>query len=254
MDNTDNPRPELREWDKWNREHENILAQNLDYWGFVSWKFKEKMNLTGRQVLDWININPGYDVYLLNPCIVNEAIFRNSWDQGELYHKGIAEIATTYFNKIGMEDFNNLLTQDNIYDRNSTVYANYFVASREFWVDFMQFSRNIHKEAELDPDFKQKVFGEGLSNYAHDKSLPMFTFLIERLIPTFIIARKYKSLGFLHDQTTLPEKYQPVINEIMILSDLKVMFNLYQDMRLQGMYQYFRTKLLEKHPNILNLE
>jgi hypothetical protein len=28
MDNTDNPRPDLREWDKWNREHENILAED----------------------------------------------------------------------------------------------------------------------------------------------------------------------------------------------------------------------------------
>jgi len=27
LDNTANPRPELREWDVWDREHDNILAQ-----------------------------------------------------------------------------------------------------------------------------------------------------------------------------------------------------------------------------------
>ena len=91
MDNTDNPNPELREWDKWNREHDNIKKQGLDYWGFVSWKFQEKTGLSGRQVLDFIEANPGRDVYLFNPCILNEAVFANSWEQGDMYHPNISD-------------------------------------------------------------------------------------------------------------------------------------------------------------------
>ena len=52
LSNVENPRPDLREWDVWNREHDNIIKQGLDYWGFVSWKFKEKTGLTGKMRLN----------------------------------------------------------------------------------------------------------------------------------------------------------------------------------------------------------
>ena len=104
LDNTANPRPELREWDVWNREHETILEQNLDLWGFVSWKFKEKTNLSAEQAFAHINDNPGYDVYLFNPCIVNEALFTNNWEQGDIHHPGISQIGNAFFAKLGYDD------------------------------------------------------------------------------------------------------------------------------------------------------
>jgi hypothetical protein len=104
LDNTDNPRPDLREWYVWDREYKNILKQKLDYWGFVSWKFKEKTSLTGEQVFKFINANPGYDVYLLNPCILNEACFLNSWEQGDIHHPNISAIGNSFLEKIGYKD------------------------------------------------------------------------------------------------------------------------------------------------------
>ena len=87
LDNTANPRPELREWDVWDRYHEQHLAENLDHWGYVSWKFKEKTNLTGDQVHSHINVNPGYEVYLFNPCIINEALFVGFPAKGATEHQ-----------------------------------------------------------------------------------------------------------------------------------------------------------------------
>jgi hypothetical protein len=251
LDNTENPRPDLREWDVWDREYENILAQDLDYWGFVSWKFREKTGLTGQRVFDFINAYPGQDVYLLNPCIINEACFVNSWEQGDLHHPNISEIGQTFLKKVGYGEVD---VKAMVLDRNTTVFANYIVGSRHFWAKFMEFSRKLFSEAEKDLEFKHQVFGEGLSNYAHDKSLPNFTFLIERLIPTFIELEQMKSVGFKHTPDTLPMKYQPYADDIMALSDLKVAINQHASDNLYDIWNFYRHKLLQQHPNILGLE
>ena len=263
MDNTDNPRSELREWDKWDREHENILAQNLDYWGFVSWKFKEKMNLTGRQVLDWIDSNPGYDVYLLNPCIINEAVFTDSWEQGDLHHEKLKYLAGEFLEKmqtkdIDLPEYNVSLPIHKILSslmtRNNMVFANYVVGNRDFWQRFMNFSRLIFTESEKDPEFENLMFGEGLSNYAHDRTLPNFTFFIERIISTFIIIGQFKSLGYKHSHLTVSQKYQPLISDILALSDLKLAANHYRDLTIHQIWNYYRNKFVQENPGVLNLE
>lgn len=252
LDNTDNPRPELREWDVWNRNHDAILDENLDYWGFVSWKFKEKTNLTGQQVFDFISNNPGHDVYLFNPCIVNEAVFINSWEQGDMHHHGISTIGQKFLNKLGYEDQD---LRSILLDRNRTVFANYVVGNRDFWIRFMEFSRQLFTEAEKDPIFKDDVFGAGRSNYAHDKSLPNFTFLIERLIPTFLELEEFDSIGFTYNEHELAHsKYQPYLKDLTVLSDLKVLINRYESDELYNIWHHLRQKFLQQNPNILGLE
>lgn len=251
MDNSDNPAPELREWDKWNREHDAILEQNLDHWGYVSWKFKEKTNLDSRHVFGFMEENPGYDVYLFNPCIINEALFSNSWEQGNLHHPGISAIGNKFLAKIGYKDVD---VTSMILDRNSTVFANYVVGNRDFWVRFMDFSRKLFTEAEKDPVFKEEVFGAGLSNYAHDRTLPNFTFLIERLIPTFLELEQFKSIGFKYTADVLPMKYEPFIDELMVLSDLKMEINRHQSDELYDIWNFYRHKFVGQNPNIFGLE
>ena len=251
LDNTANPRPDLREWYNWDQEHEQRLSENLDYWGYVSWKFKEKTNLTGQQVFDHINNNPGYDVYLFNPCLVNEALFVNSWEQGDMYHPNISEIGNTFLKKLGYEDPD---VKNVLLDRTRMVFANYVVGNRKFWTEFMEFSRRLFTEADADPEFKHQVFGQGLSNYAHDKSLPNFTFLIERLIPTFLDLNEYKVCPYRYTQATLPDKYWPYIRSITALSDLKVAVNQYNSDEIYNAWNVLRQQLLEEKPQILGLE
>lgn len=251
LSNVENPNPHLREWDVWNRNHQAMMDSDVDYWGYVSWKFKQKINLTGQEVIQWIDQNPGYDVYLLNPCIINEAVWTNSWEQGDNHHPNISKIGNEFLIKTG---YNNPDVKTLLIDRQSTVYANYVVASREWWDKFMTFSRRLFTEAEKDPVFGHYVFGEGLSNYAFDRSLPNFTFLIERLIPTFIVLENYKSIAYEYTDDRLPEKYKPYIQELRMLSNLKVLINAYQSDELYDIWVYFRSKFLTENPGICNLE
>ena len=251
LDNTLNLKPELREWAVWDREYESIRAQGLDYWGFVSWKFKEKTNLSGEQFLAFINDNPGADLYFVNPCLVNEALFANSWEQGDIYHPNISAIGNSFLTKLGYQDVD---VRNMVLDRNCTMYANYIVGSRAFWDRFMTFTRQLFSEAEKDPVFKHQVFGEGLSNYAYDKSLPNFTFLIERLIPTFIDLEKISTLAYQYTSETVSEKYKPYLGDIQALSSLKVLINEHNSDELYTIWNQYRTSILRQYPGILGLE
>lgn len=251
LSNVENPNPHLREWDVWNRHHEEMMASDIDYWGYVSWKFKQKINLTGQEVIHWIDQNPGYDVYLLNPCIINEAVWTNSWEQGDNHHPNISKIGNEFLIKCG---YNNPDVNTLLIDRHSTVYANYVIGSKDWWDKFMTFSRRLFTEAEKDPVFNHYVFGEGLSNYAFDRSLPNFTFLIERLIPTFIVLENFKSVAYEYTDDKLPEKYKPYIQDLRMLSNLKLMVNAYQSDDLYDVWSHFRNKFLAENPGICNLE
>ena len=249
--NTANPHPELREWYLWDKEYVNCLREGLDLWGFVSWKFKEKTGLDGQQFVDFIDANPGYDVYFVNPALINEAVFANSWEQGDLHHPDISEIGNSFFKKIGYE---NVSVKEVVLDRNITMFANYIVGTKHFWDKFIEFSNKLFTEGKKDPDFQKLVFGEGLSNYAGDPSLPNFTFLIERLIPTFIELEQLKSIPFGYTPETLPEKYLPYADELAALSNLKVLINRHESDDLYHIWNHYRQKFLQENPGILGLE
>jgi predicted phosphohydrolase len=182
---------------------------------------------------------------------VNEACFINSWEQGDLWHPNISEIGRKFLNKTGYGDIE---VKSILLDRNTTVFANYIVGSRRWWKKFMEFSRRIFTEAEKDSIFKQEVFGLGGSNYAHDKTLPNFTFLIERLIPTFIELENFSSIGFKHNPQTIPEKYNAVAEEIYALSDLKVLVNQHNSDEIFNIWNFYRHKFLQQNPEVLRLE
>lgn len=250
-DNIANPYPELREWYLWDKEYENCKAAGLDLWGFVSWKFNEKTGIDGSQFVDFINNNPGYDLYFINPCLINEAVFINSWEQGDLHHPDISTIGDTFLEKLGYTD---VKVTEMVLDRTRTMFANYIVGTTEFWDKFINFSRKLFTEAEKDPEFSTRVFGAGLSNYAGDPSLPNFTFLIERLIPTFVELESIKSCPFGYTADTLPEKYAPYAEDLTALSNLKVLINQYESDDLYHIWNHYRRSFLDNHTGVLGLE
>jgi hypothetical protein len=251
-DNTENPKPELREWYVWDKGYEILSKQNIEYWGFLSPKFKHKTNLTGQQVHEFINSNPNYDVYLFNPCIANEAIFLNSWEQGDIHHPNISLIGNTFLKKIGYQNPN---VRGAMTDRTNSSLANYIIGSKYFWDKFMTFSRQIFTEAELDKEFNHMVFGEGLSNYSHDLSLPIFPFLLERLVTPFFHMSQMKVMSYRHTEQTLHSKYNPYIAELNALGDLKVLANKYSSHELLNVWLFYRNQFISTHGlDILMLE
>jgi len=253
--NTANPNPKLQEWLIWKSFYEGmksgVLSEELDLWGFVSWRFKQKTNLDGQSIVDWIESNPGYDVYLINPAIVNEAVFANGWEQGEYYHPGISATANKFLSNAGYADYN---VNEVLLDRTRMGFATYFVATRKFWDGYMAFSNLLFTQAEQDPKIKQEIFGDGLSGYSRDASLPMFAFINERLVGTYMDLQESKVLAYQYTADTVADKYQPYFGDISALSNLKVLINQYESDELYTIWNHYRHKFLGENPEILNLE
>ena len=98
------------------------------------------------------------------------------------------------------------------------------------------------------------MFGAGKSNYAHDSTLPNFTFLIERLIPTYLELENIDSLGYTYTHDTVPDKYTSIFDEIMALSNLKLAINEHESDDLYEIWNYYRRALLHRNPGILAIE
>ena len=248
--NLDNPRPELCEWHAIEHIYQQQKETDLDYWGVVSWKFGQKTGITGDTFIDFVKKNPGYDVYIINPAIINEAVFTNGWEQGNLYHPNLSQIANTFLKKIGHE----VDVTASLIDRNSTAYSNYFVASRDFWDQYTDFINKIFEIAVHDKEFDYQVFAAGLSNYSMNKTLPNFAFLVERLLSTYIELNNIKSLGFTYTSNTAQEKYKSCFDTVKALSDLKMAITTHQSDELYAIWDHFRRDFLQKNPGILNLE
>lgn len=252
-DNTDNPNPAIQEWLIWDKMYQEFVDQGVDRWGFVSWKFRDKMGISGQVALDFIDANPGHDVYLFNPAILNEAVWANGWEQGDYWHPGLADIADEFLQRTNTVD-SDYLVKEMMLDRTRMGFATYFVATRKFWDGYMDLSRKIFTLAEQDPEFNQKVFGEGGSGYNLNKSLPMFPFLNERLVGTFMDLNDLDVCTYTHTANTLPEKYKPYIAEISALSDLKMAVNYYESDQIYNAWNQLRQAFLIRNNGVLNIE
>lgn len=78
-----NPRPELREFQIFRELFERGEHKRADVLGAVSMRFKGKSLLDGKQVRRWIEDNPGYDVYVVNPYPQFAYTHKNLWQFSE---------------------------------------------------------------------------------------------------------------------------------------------------------------------------
>lgn len=190
-DNTDNLRPDLREWWSWNKIHNSKLVEDVDYWGAVSFKFNEKTKIRAYDFLKFFKYNSGYEVYSICPSWLNGQFNNfNVWNDGDRYHPNLSQLANDILNKLGYDiDVRKL---------NMSVYffCNFFIASKNFWNEYMKLIDSVFELCSRDSDLNTRLFKIGLSNYYQDPTAPMFPFFIERLTPTYILLKNYKWIPY----------------------------------------------------------
>jgi len=98
--------------------------------------------------MDYIGTVPMHtDVILFSPYIDNSAIWLNIFEQGEMSHKGIFNLAQAFLNQIGA----NINLSGVITDSRNTVFCNYFVAKPAFWQTWSELAEKLFALAE-NPD------------------------------------------------------------------------------------------------------
>jgi hypothetical protein len=197
FDNSGNRFPEQFEYRVFVEQAEHATRSSEVLTGYVSWKFRQKTRITGERFIHFVESNPGYDTYFINPFPA-EAIYGNVWLQGERFHPGLIDFTQSIFNKTGTRvDLRSLVN-----GISTTAFCNYWVGDRRFWQKYMDFTRPIYDYLVNEATDEEKAF---LWQSADKKiRASYFPFIFERMFSTLIsIDKEIKSLPFTYSTTEL---------------------------------------------------
>jgi hypothetical protein len=187
LDNTKNLRPDWFEfWVILNFLRNNALYDDAWY-GFLSPKFSEKTGFDSDFVLEVIeNYGELGDVALFSPGWDQLAYFLNPFEQGEVWHPGLMAACQDFLNKYQLEINLNTLVSDT----SSSVFSNYIIAKKEFWIQWRKIAEQFFEYIENNPKYQVKTSYGSLEN-----QFPMKVFIQERLATLILSANTFKVLS-----------------------------------------------------------
>jgi hypothetical protein len=187
LNNTENLRPDWFEfWVILNFLRNNTLDDDAWY-GFLSPKFHEKTGFHSDFVLKVIeNYGALGDVALFSPGWDQIAYFLNPFEQGEVWHPGLMVASQDFINNCQLEVNLNTLVSD----ASSSVFSNYIVAKKEFWIHWRKLAEQFFKYVE------NRTEHEGTTSYGSlENQFPMKVFIQERLATLILSSGIYRVLS-----------------------------------------------------------
>jgi hypothetical protein len=100
--------------------------------------------LWGADLLKQVAANPGHDVYFCNPYLSNEALYHNTWMQGETEFPKFLAVVQSVFRAAGLDE----AQLWSVHPSSSYSRGNCFVATPKFWKEFLTFVREVFAAAE----------------------------------------------------------------------------------------------------------
>ena len=182
-DNTANPEPGWREYHVFRTAWLSGECRHGDVTGFVSWKFTAKTGVTGRAFVEFIERNPGHDVYFINPHRVEPRPFTNIWRQAEVHHPGIVGLARRILAAVGEPLDLEAIDQP----REQILFCNYWAGTRRFWDTYMGLAEAVrsHVIEGLDDADRRLAW----SRADREIDAPYVPFIMERLFSTLLAIR-----------------------------------------------------------------
>lgn len=183
-DNLANLRPEWCEYHVFRSEHEKSALPSAGITGYVSWKFGEKTGLRGEQFLQFIEANPGQDVYIVNPFQGQHTSLPNIWQHGDCWHPGLSRITQSIFDKVHPHlgiDLSAMLNPSEEY-----AFCNYFAATGDFWDRYMAFCEPVfhYIEHESTEEERRRIATPSISSPYED--ITFRPYLMERMLTTLL--------------------------------------------------------------------
>jgi hypothetical protein len=175
FDNTLNPNREWAEYHVFEEQYTKGIPFRADLTGFVSWKFGRKTGITGERFLEFIEQNPDYDVYFIDPFPMERHLFANVWLQGEFYHPGILRFSVEILRRAGYQfDLQHWQQQPN-----SFAFCNYWAGSHKFWKGYMEFTSRIARILRSELTEKERDFLHSIASKTNNFSY--IAFIMERM-------------------------------------------------------------------------
>ena len=193
LDNTENLRPDWFEfWVMLNFLRNNVLEDDAWY-GFLSPKFYEKTGFTSDLVFNTIErYAPIGNVALFSPGWDQLSYFLNPFEQGEVWHPGLIDKTQNFVNNYGLDININKLVSTVF----TSVFSNYIIAKKEFWINWMKLSEQFFDYVENNPEY------QGTTSYGNIQNpYPMKTFIQERLATLVLSTTAFRVISLDHSLT-----------------------------------------------------
>lgn len=144
LDNSDNPRPDWREY--W-PIRDYLTSQSLHdsaYYGFFSPRFTEKTGLDAAKVTEFANTAKDADVITFSPQVDVGAFFPNVFVGGDLFEPGFLETSQLFLQRIGIKES----LADLLMDSRTTVFSNFLIARPNYWQQWFAICEKLYAIAE----------------------------------------------------------------------------------------------------------
>jgi hypothetical protein len=192
LNNLSNERPDWREyWAIRNFLLNNYLADDTLY-GFFSPKFNQKTNLNYEKIQNFLSSNyTNEDVVGFSPFWDLISIFKNTFEQGDFFHPGLMEVCQLFADT----HLTGLNLKDCITHSENTIFCNYFLAKKSFWVQWLEIGEKLFQLSEN----QQNAFSQKLNSSTSygEQRVPMKVFVQERLVTICLLANtKLNCLNF----------------------------------------------------------
>lgn len=184
--------------------YRNKLFEESDYTGLFSPKFKLKSKISGREFVDFVKENNGFDVYFINPFPQMRFWSYNVWMQGEVAHPGIVRTAQSLLQEANIEFDLSSAPRNN---QANLAYCNFWVGNRKFWNEYVGKVLCPIWDLVVKPQ-KSAVVAAALIDTHHTTMTSYVPFIVERLFSTYISSNlTIKAIGYPLTRMQILEKY-----------------------------------------------
>lgn len=175
-------------------------ALDGDITGYLSWKFTEKSCVTVGEFKRFVEDNPGFDVYFINP-FPELIAWKNVWIQSIRHHPTLLPIAAEIFRSVHP----GILLTEETHGHDVLSYCNYWAGSGEFWKDYMEFAEPIYDfiEHKASDDFRRAISGRADQIIKGDHR----PFIFERVFSTFLNSAKPRRLAYRYPKEHLESEW-----------------------------------------------
>ena len=192
LNNVANERPDWREyWAIRNFLLQNYLTDDTLY-GFFSPKFNHKTHLDYEKIQRFLALNyKNEDVVAFSPFWDLISIFKNTFEQGDFFHPGLMDICQKFVDAHASR----INLKDSITDSGNTIFCNYFLAKKRFWIEWLEIGEKLFQISEGGKgELALQLNSE--TSYGEQR-IPMKIFVQERLVTICLLANtNFKCLNF----------------------------------------------------------
>lgn len=188
LDNLANERPDWREfWPMRNYLMNHALEDDVFY-GFFSPRFTYKTGLDMEKIREFVRQHGAdNDVLIFSPFWDLNSLFLNSFEQGDFFHPGLMACSQQFLQSAGQD----LRLSEAVMHGDNTVFCNYFIAKKKFWLHWLELGEKLYQSAEAEGTPLSRALNQN-TIYSHDL-LPQKIFVQERLVNMLLAGPEFRS-------------------------------------------------------------